>query len=1353
MILEKETLSKSRKTLTGIRMFLLICCLFIALVPLRAHATTGSDYDFNDKYRWTVYWHVDNSYDASENVLSLYTYYPSNDSDVRNENLSVEGVYTGDRDSHHHPAYDIPYMASDSGSHTTTMNTNSPPMGFRYDIHGKGGNNVRWYLDKVEVEVIDPVPGTDIPTKRTMWTGCIGARNGHVGGSTTSLELWYDVNPPEFGGWSNKDTTDETARTDSYDSGMCGRPYIAGVSDISIDDSVNVPADGKELYIEMNPGILYDNLGAKWHLQQFDITTDRPDKHTDIDYKDGKWYLVLHPDSNASEDYTVTINQDVYGGESHPTSKSVTVHTFDYHYEFVDEQGQLISEEFVDYGAEVPKPELPEGRSARYKCDDFADWENTTTGPRDRTVRVYQITDTLNGSGTEDDPYQICNMEDWEHMRRDVENGVTDKYYSLNANLHIEEVVGTREHPFSLNLDGNGRALDVLIDSNDDVQAPFAYVRSATIKNLTVTGSVRGNEYVGGLIGVNLDPVDSENDKGTIISCCNVYADVSGYKHIGGFAAGYYSSAGIGANAKLTIRRSSFKGKISGDNSIGGFVGYGIKGTNLLNCLFDPESAETNNPEFTATFVHNTYGTLRDCIYTEPFGYVQGQVITDYKFVFRDSNGKKFDEQIVHQGEQPRLPLSDGDKKIVSWKCRECEDWNDTTNGIVKRNMIATFSTDAPFKGSGTESDPYEISSDDDWHSLNLRVMNYTPADDEFFRMTADISTDEMIGSVYNPFSGTFDGQMHTLNVTIQNDDSNVRTAPFVFVHNGTVKNLRVTGSVTGDEHWAGGLVGDTNGTTNISDVIVSAEVSGSDNIGGVVAANYGYLTITDSTYNGKINCNTGSGFVAYDTGNYWDDESECVHIYGCLFDPAEGSGYGLAGDAFALESYGIVNDCYYTALWEDAAMGSFGINGISFDKMYVGGDESNPFTLQGHGSYGLESLRLLTERGRTKGVYFRQDTYMKAFTPIGDENHPFEGTFDGNGYTLEAGFNNIEDPVAAPFGRIDNATIKRVTVTGQVHAQRCAGLVLDSSGESLIDQCVIYADIKGKDTVGGYVSQTKDSLCISYSNFEGTINGENNCGGFIANSAAGTHIYDNYFMPSGSSTCLSGSTFIEGKYRTLNYCYYTVPFGKAQGMQLYRGSDEKDYKALLNVVKLISKLPDPASMTLADKEKIQNARKAYDALTDKQKKELTEEFLQELVKAEEQIKKLEKEFPEKYKKAVEEAKKLKVKKFKAKAKKGNKASISWKKNKKADGYEIAWSTTKTFTKKTTKTRQFTKEEANKATIKKTIKKLKKNRKGKKGRTYYFRIRTYNFLTNYVDMKTYKVYGKWSKKKSITVKK
>jgi hypothetical protein len=51
------------------------------------------------------------------------------------------------------------------------------------------------------------------------------------------------------------------------------------------------------------------------------------------------------------------------------------------------------------------------------------------------------------------------------------------------------------------------------------------------------------------------------------------------------------------------------------------------------------------------------------------------------------------------------------------------------------------------------------------------------------------------------------------------------------------------------------------------------------------------------------------------------------------------------------------------------------------------------------------------------------------------------------------------------------------------------------------------------------------------------------------------------------------------------------------------------------------------------------------------------------------------------------------------------------------------------------------------ATINCTIKNLKK------GKTYYFRIRTYSLVTNKENGKETTVYGKWSGKKKVKIKK
>ena len=87
-----------------------------------------------------------------------------------------------------------------------------------------------------------------------------------------------------------------------------------------------------------------------------------------------------------------------------------------------------------------------------------------------------------------------------------------------------------------------------------------------------------------------------------------------------------------------------------------------------------------------------------------------------------------------------------------------------------------------------------------------------------------------------------------------------------------------------------------------------------------------------------------------------------------------------------------------------------------------------------------------------------------------------------------------------------------------------------------------------------------------------------------------------------------------------------------------------------------------------------------------------------------------------------------------AKALKGKKVKVSLKKVAQAKGYEITYSTSINFTKKTTKT-------ITTKNLTKTVKKLKKKK------TYYIKARAYK-----LDGKT-KVYGKWSLIKKVTIKK
>ena len=80
--------------------------------------------------------------------------------------------------------------------------------------------------------------------------------------------------------------------------------------------------------------------------------------------------------------------------------------------------------------------------------------------------------------------------------------------------------------------------------------------------------------------------------------------------------------------------------------------------------------------------------------------------------------------------------------------------------------------------------------------------------------------------------------------------------------------------------------------------------------------------------------------------------------------------------------------------------------------------------------------------------------------------------------------------------------------------------------------------------------------------------------------------------------------------------------------------------------------------------------------------------------------------------------------------------TASWKTVASITGYEVQYSTSKKFTKKTTKTSKITKAK----TTKKTIKSLKK------GKKYYVRVRAYKTVNGK------KVYSSYSTVKSVKIK-
>ena len=134
-------------------------------------------------------------------------------------------------------------------------------------------------------------------------------------------------------------------------------------------------------------------------------------------------------------------------------------------------------------------------------------------------------------------------------------------------------------------------------------------------------------------------------------------------------------------------------------------------------------------------------------------------------------------------------------------------------------------------------------------------------------RLEADITVDGTIGWTESArYRGTFDGNGHTLNVNITGDVHKVRSAaPFRYVGDVTIRDLRVTGKVNGDIH-AAGLIGECIGspTVTLDRVWVSVDVtSASTHAAGIIGhAQAANVYINDTRYDGNIVTNSSNSSI-----------------------------------------------------------------------------------------------------------------------------------------------------------------------------------------------------------------------------------------------------------------------------------------------------------------------------------------------------------------------------------------------------------------------------------------------------------------------------------------------------------
>ncbi len=200
-----------------------------------------------------------------------------------------------------------------------------------------------------------------------------------------------------------------------------------------------------------------------------------------------------------------------------------------------------------------------------------------------------------------------------------------------------------------------------------------------------------------------------------------------------------------------------------------------------------------------------------------------------------------------------------------------------------------------------------------------------------------------------------------------------------------------------------------------------------------------------------------------------------------------------------------------------------------------------------------------------TADIQLNEDgAFDNAWTPIGTNEHPFEGVFDGNGYTISGLYiNSPETSNVGLFGVINDIAsdetssvtpefiiqtktmrVINLNVTGAYVAgyQNVGGIIGYSngagvencyfegtvignfnsvgavigwaSGESVVNQCHTSGTVTGKQRTGGLVGYCSANTVVSKSYSDMAVTGTSNVGGLVG-TLAGSNLVGSFFVGS----------------------------------------------------------------------------------------------------------------------------------------------------------------------------------------------------------------------------------------------
>ena len=505
----------------------------------------------------------------------------------------------------------------------------------------------------------------------------------------------------------------------------------------------------------------------------------------------------------------------------------------------------------------------------------------------------------------------------------------------------------------------------------------------ATVTNCYNSGSVAGNNYVGGVCGWN--------DIGSITNCYNT-GSVAGNGYVGGLCGLNY---GIMTNCYNT-------GSVEGYSNVGGVCGNSWG--NVTNCYYQEDTADkgigSGSGEATAKTADGFQsGEVAYLLQGEQEGQVWGQTIGTDEYpvlggekVLQIGNGyvnelkQEGDFYLISTADELRLFAAivngtDGMTRNTAACGKLTADilLNDTTNW---KNWETTAPANS-WTPIGSGSQPFSGTLDGDGHSVSGIYINST----EIYQglvgylgsggtlqnlgvKASYIKGGYSVGGVCGRNDGTVTNCYNTGNVT-----GNSTVGGVCGYNNRTVTNCYNTGSVEGTER-VGGVCGYNYGAT-VTNCYNTGSVTGSNDVGGLCGRNDG--TVNNCYNTGSV---TGSNDVGGLCGQNYATVTNCYYLNTC---GAAGEGTSKTADEFASgEVAWLLQNGQTEQVWGQA----------------IGTDESPVWQTEGNKVY-----KLTLQNGEEANALYANSGNFTLPAPAEREGYTFAGWF-----TAQADGTQVQD-------------------------------------------------------------------------------------------------------------------------------------------------------------------------------------------------------------------------------------------------------------------------------------------------------------------------------------------------------